>query len=58
MLFHVLMQLLKGKIFYFFQISYTIFVIEQLPGKPFNRAKLFNIGFQEAKVSRKESTTL
>ena len=45
-------------IFYFFQISYTIFVIEQLPGKPFNRAKLFNIGFQEAKVSQKESTTL
>ena len=30
-------------------ISYTIYVIEQLPGKPFNRAKLFNIGFQEAK---------
>jgi len=30
-------------------ISYAIYVIEQLPGKPFNRAKLFNIGFQEAK---------
>ena len=29
-------------------------MIEQLPGKPFNRAKLFNIGFQEAKVSPKK----
>jgi len=32
-------------------LSYNIYVIEQLPGKPFNRAKLFNIGFQEAKKS-------
>ena len=57
MLFHLLTYAAEGKI-YFFQISYTIFVIEQLPGKPFNRAKLFNIGFQEAKVSQKERKTL
>ena len=31
-------------------LSYTVYVIEQLPGKPFNRAKLFNIGYLEAKV--------
>lgn len=30
------------------QIDYAIFVIEQVPGQPFNRAKLMNVGFVEA----------
>lgn len=30
-------------------LSYTMLVIEQLQGKPFNRAELFNIGYLEAK---------
>lgn len=29
-------------------LSYSIYVIEQESGKPFNRGKLFNIGFMEA----------
>ena len=32
-------------------LSYRILVIEQIHGKPFNRAKLFNIGVAEALVS-------
>ena len=31
-------------------LSYRILVIEQIKGKPFNRAKLFNIGVAEALV--------
>lgn len=30
------------------QINYTLFVIEEISDIKFNRAKLFNIGFQEA----------
>jgi hypothetical protein len=30
--------------------SYTILVVEQVSGESFNRAKLFNIGYQELKV--------
>lgn len=30
------------------QINYTIFVVEEIPDVKFNRAKLMNIGFQEA----------
>jgi len=29
-------------------IHYTIFVVEEIPGVMFNRAKLMNIGFKEA----------
>ena len=32
-------------------LSYQIIVIEQEQGKPFNRAKLFNIGVAESLVS-------
>lgn len=32
-------------------MSYSIFVVEQLPGKLFNRAKLFNVGALEAQVN-------
>ena len=30
--------------------SYTILVVEQEVGEAFNRAKLFNVGYQELKV--------
>jgi len=30
--------------------QHTIYIIEQLEGKPFNRAKLLNIGFLESKA--------
>ena len=30
------------------QIDYRILVVEQSPGRPFNRGKLFNVGFVEA----------
>lgn len=29
-------------------LTYTIWIVEQAPGKPFNRAKLLNVGFNEA----------
>ncbi len=29
-------------------LSYSLFVVEQVQGKPFNRGKLFNVGFLEA----------
>uniref|UniRef100_A0A0A9W4Z7 Beta-1,4-N-acetylgalactosaminyltransferase n=1 Tax=Lygus hesperus TaxID=30085 RepID=A0A0A9W4Z7_LYGHE len=29
------------------ELEYRIVVVEQAPGRPFNRAKLFNVGFQE-----------
>jgi hypothetical protein len=30
------------------EIDYNIFIIEQFDDKPFNRAKLLNIGFKES----------
>ncbi|XP_046671772.1 beta-1,4-N-acetylgalactosaminyltransferase bre-4-like [Homalodisca vitripennis] len=34
----------------FQQLSYQIFIIEQTHQRPFNRAKLFNVGFKEAEL--------
>lgn len=36
-------------ILYHQQLEYTIYILEQADEKPFNRGKLFNIGFREAK---------
>ena len=33
-------------------LDYKVIVVEQAPGKDFNRAKLFNVGFLESKVGR------
>ncbi len=41
---------LKSHIFEHHFSSYTIVVAEQDAGDPFNRAKLFNVGYQELKV--------
>ena len=32
------------------KLDYKMVVVEQAPGKEFNRAKLFNVGFLESKV--------
>uniref|UniRef100_A0A8D8LMX3 Beta-1,4-N-acetylgalactosaminyltransferase n=1 Tax=Cacopsylla melanoneura TaxID=428564 RepID=A0A8D8LMX3_9HEMI len=34
------------------QLDYTIFIVEQMEGQPFNRAALFNVGFIEANKIR------